>query len=103
MTPEAFTGDGSILTDSTIWQRTDGFVSAPVGEGTVILHLESGRYYSFDDSALAIWELLEVPQSLSELVDRLTGTYDVPPEACENDTAQFLSELASKGLIHPAT
>jgi hypothetical protein len=90
------------LTDSTIWQRTDGFVSAPVGEGTVILHLDSGRYYSFDDSALAIWNLLDVPQSLSGLVDRLTGTYDVPPEDCGNDTAKFLSELAAKGLIHPA-
>jgi hypothetical protein len=101
MTPEAFTGDGSFLTDSTIWQRTDGFVSAPVGEGTVILHLESGRYYSFDDSALAVWDLLEVPQSLAGLVDRLTATYDVRPETCESDTAKFLSELAVKGLIHP--
>jgi len=103
MTLRAFTSDGSFLTDSTIWQRTDGFVSAPVGEGTVILHLESGRYYSFDDSALAIWELLDAPQSLSELVDRLTGTYDVRPEDCESDTAKFLAELASKGLIHTAT
>ena len=103
MTPKAFTGDGSFLTDSTIWQRNQGFVSAPVGEGTVILHLESGRYYSFDDSALVIWELLEVPQSLSELVDRLTGTYDVRPEACESDTIKFLSELAAKGLIHAVT
>lgn len=74
-----------------------------MGEGTVILHLDSGRYYSFDDSALAIWELLDVPQSLSGLVDRLTGSYDVAPEDCKNDTAKFLSELAAKGLIHPAT
>ena len=103
MTPEALTNDGIFLTDSAIWQRTDGFVSAPVGEGTVILHLDSGRYYSFDDSALAVWDLLEAPQSLPGLVDRLTGTYDVQPGDCESDTAKFLAELAAKGLIHPAT
>lgn len=85
--------------DAIAWARTSNFVATTLDGGTVILHLESGRYYSFDATGSAIWEMLESPQSQNGIVDGLMRTFDVSQQVCANSVAKFLGELRGKGLI----
>ncbi|MCW3848068.1 PqqD family protein [Sphingomonas sp. LB-2] len=68
----------------------------------MILDLDSGRYYSFDDTALAIWDLLQTPRTLAQLVEILTDTYEVSPEQCSGDVDRFFNQLLAKGLVRQA-
>jgi hypothetical protein len=87
------------VTEGDTWQRVDRFVGTRVGTGTVILDLEAGRYYSFEDTALVIWDLLEAPQSLASIVENLTGSYNVTHEQCQTDVAKFVNRLTQKSLV----
>ncbi len=90
---------GRIVTEGDTWQRVDGFVGTRVGTGTVILDLEAGRYYSFEDAALVIWDLLEGPQTLAGIVENLTAGYDVTRDQCQTDVAKFIDRLMQKSLV----
>ena len=51
---------------------------ASVGDGTVLLHMGTKRYFSLNDTGAEIWRMLEQGVPVSEIPARLTATYDVP-------------------------
>lgn len=79
--------------------RSPDQVSATVDGEEVVLHLGSGVYFGLDGVGARVWELLESPRTLSELVKRITEEYVVEPEECEHDLRRFLGELERKGLV----
>ena len=46
-----------------------------------------------------IWNLLERPRSLEELVEAITSEFEVERELAEKDVAEFLAGLDEAGLI----
>ena len=45
-----------------------------------------------NDSAV-LWELVEKPVKVSDLIDSLLDLFDVDRETCEKDVLKFLNEL----------
>jgi hypothetical protein len=84
---------------SSIWRRVDHFVSTPVDDGVVILDLNKGVYYSFTETAAAIWGLFEEDRGQSEIEAALVKRFDVSAEVCAVKVADFIGELAAKDLI----
>jgi len=80
-------------------KRNDDVLYNKLDEEVVMLSVENSEYYGFDSIGSRIWELLEEPLNLQEIVDRLTEEYDVSREICTNDTIKFLQKLADKNLI----
>jgi hypothetical protein len=54
--------------------------------------------YSFNGTGSSIWQLLESPKTVSELVDAVAQEYDAERERVEKDVEEFLSEMLSAGL-----
>jgi len=73
--------------------------SAELEEGRVFLDIESGDYLSLKGPGLAIWENLEVPSSVEELLVRLCIRYGVDHDRCTEDTMPFLQEMLAAGLL----
>jgi hypothetical protein len=46
-----------------------------------------------------VWELIETPVRVSELVDALAVKYDVDRPTCEQDVLAFLDELHQAGIL----
>jgi hypothetical protein len=86
------------MTDE-IWQRVDHHVSAPVGDGVVILDIDNGVYYSFTETAAAIWNLLIEPHDAQGIESALQAQFDVPADRCAAAVQGFLVDLAGKDLI----
>jgi hypothetical protein len=84
---------------STVLRRTDDHVSAPLNEWLVMMDIDAGKYYMFDDIASFVWTRLAAPTSVADLVDELCSHYDVAPSRCEADILPFLTELDEKGLV----
>ena len=91
-----------MIKSSTVLRRTDEHVSAPLDETLVMMDIDAGKYYLLDDVASVVWERLETPTPVSDLVSELCSRYDVTSERCEADVVPFLTELHEKGLVQQA-
>lgn len=86
--------DGTILVT-----RQPGMIEANVGGELVGLHIDRGTCFGFNATATRIWELLEVPQTVDQLVTRLTEEHDVADAECRADLADVLRSLEGEQLV----
>lgn len=77
-------------------------VSCELAGETVILDLASGKYYGLDAVASSVWDYLQAPHGVDELVSHLLETFDVSPDQCRNEVSAHLSEMQRLGLIETA-
>jgi len=67
----------------------------------VIIHFDTGNYYSLDSVGTEIWSLIESGASVGEIVASLAHKYDGSEEVIEEATAQFVAELHEEDLLVP--
>ena len=79
--------------------RAEGFSTAQVRDDLMMLNVEQGAYYSLDSIGAEIWNLLEQPARVRDLVDRLQQRYEVGPEQCQADVLAFIEEMNQNGMI----
>ena len=89
----------SVIDAETMVSRAPGFTTAAVHDELMMLNVEQGAYFSLDPIAAEIWNMLEEPARVQELVDRLQKRYAVEPEQCRDDVLAFLAELLQNGMI----
>ena len=87
------------LSGGAVVRRSDNQVSCRIDDETVLMHLETGRYFGYDAVGSRVWELLEQPVPVEVLCDRLVGEFDgVDAARCTADVVAFLRELVDEGL-----
>jgi hypothetical protein len=69
------------------------------GDETVILNLESGCYYSAQDTSSVIWNLVSEGCSQADILRRLHSEYSGDDAEIVAGTAQFLDQLVAEGLV----
>lgn len=74
-------------------------VSTDLGGEVAILQLRSGIYYSLNEVGARIWELVQEPHSVNDILSALLDEYEVAPEECERDLLGILEELQAEKLI----
>jgi hypothetical protein len=79
--------------------RVPEMLSTDFDQETVLMSIEAGAYYGLEGPARSIWDLLESPSTVAELVQRLVQEYEVSPETCAADVERFLDEMDQEGLI----
>lgn len=66
---------------------------------SVLLNLESERYFGLDATGTRMWELATTQPNLSVAFDMLVEEFDVEPEALRNHLTELLSGLVENGLL----
>lgn len=79
-------------------QGTGNIVSDMDGE-KVMLSVANGKYYNLGDIGGDIWELINEPVLINQLVTTLTSQYEIESPECEEQVLSFLGLLAKEGLI----
>lgn len=79
--------------------RTTGNIISDMDGDTVMMNVGKGKYYNLGSVGGRIWNLLEHPCTVQQLVDSLTAEYEVTEETCRQQVIQFLSVLSDEGLI----
>ena len=74
-------------------------VSCDLGGETVILNLKDSVYYGLTEVGFRVWNLIQEPQSVSDVCRILLKEYEVDPARCKNDLLALLQEMKSRGLI----
>ncbi len=69
----------------------------------VLLDLNSGRYFGFDEVGMRMWHALLQSESLAQAVELLLRRYSADRARLHRDLADWLERLVERGLleIHP--
>jgi hypothetical protein len=86
-------------TAATLLRRNPGHVSTTLDGETVLMTVQTGRYYGMDPVASRIWELLEKPQGFGALVETLAAEYEGDRAVIEADLVVFLRKMLEENLI----
>ena len=65
----------------------------------VVLSVEHGKYFGFDDIAQIIWEQIKNPVSVDSLCKNLATQFDGDEEVIKADVLDFLNRLYADGMI----
>jgi hypothetical protein len=74
-------------------------VCASVDGGAVVLHMETKRYYSLNETGALIWRLLQQQAGRSEILRSLVTTYNVGMADAERALSRLLDELRAESLV----
>ena len=92
--------DKSHITLKSNIQRNSSMITSNLDGEIVMMSVENGEYYGLDEIGTRIWELLEKPIVIENLIHCLTLEFEVEREECEEDTLEFLKDLFAKNLIN---
>jgi len=87
------------ISDDTLITRNTGLLAAAVQDETVMMDIESGRYYGLDDIGSAIWQRLEAPCRFGTLIDGLVAEYDADRAVIAGDVRKLLSIMAEHKVV----
>ena len=88
-----------MINKDSIVQKNESIITSELEGKAVMMSIENGQYYGFDEIATDIWTSIDTPIAIGELVSRLTEKYDVSKERCEESVIAFLTKLYNENLI----
>jgi hypothetical protein len=74
-------------------------VSCELEGEAVILNLDNSVYYGLNDTAVAIWKLIEKPAYVWEIRDEIAQQFEVELDSCERDVLDLLGQLKDCSLL----
>jgi len=90
--------ESTFVESSTVVAAKDQ-IGCSLGEEEIILDLASGVYYGLNNVGSRIWELIQKPITVGEIVDTVLSEYDAEQTGCSKDVCKFLAEMAEHGLL----
>jgi hypothetical protein len=87
-----------------VFVRSQSVVSRRVAGETLIVPIRGkvgdlASIYSFNETGSLIWQALETPKSLVELIEVVEVEYLVEREQAERDATRFLNDMLAVGLV----
>ena len=77
----------------------DDVLISKLQEESVILNLDSERYYGLDDIGTRILSVLTASESIEAAYQTLVNEYDVDAQVLREDLLELVEELAAQGLV----
>jgi hypothetical protein len=86
------------------YRRADNIVKRSIAGETLLIPItqvgvDLQKVYLLNETAAAIWDLLEEPQDVSAIVARLLEEYDAPATAIERGVTATVQELAQRCMV----
>lgn len=88
------------MSETTFVSASEHQVFSVLDDESVILDLEEGIYYGLDTVGTRIWELLQNPIEVSELISTIEQEYDVERARCSEDIFNLLEDLEKHNLVN---
>ena len=79
-----------------------GVLVSKAGEESVLLNLESERYFGLDPVGTRMWEVLGAQGTVESAYEALLAEFEVEPEQLRRDLYGLIENLREHGLIEVA-
>ena len=80
-------------------RRSDDIVFQSMPPDTILLHLETGFYYSTNRLGAEVWQQCDGDTEVSKIVESLYQTFDASREQLTEDVLGFVRQMADEGLL----
>ena len=87
------------ITFDTIIQRNNEILTSDLDGEKVMMSIQFGEYYGLGKTGSFIWDHIEEPIKIKNLVYLITSKYDIDETKCLADIIPFLNALLEKQLI----
>ncbi|MGC1380624.1 MAG: PqqD family protein [Candidatus Baltobacteraceae bacterium] len=87
------------LSDSSIVSAISQQVSCTLADETLILQLETGKYFRLNQVGTATWEFMQESHTVREIYLEILGRYEVDSRRWERDLYVLLKEMREAALI----
>lgn len=91
----------SINIKSTVYRNETLDVTDLNGE-KVMMNLEKGKYFALNLVGSIIWEMLEEPLNVENIIHNILEEYDLAYEQCKDDVIRFLNNMLKSDVIRVA-
>lgn len=88
-----------LIISSSVIKVSKNSTASNLGTETIVLNLDSGKYYGLNDVGVAVWNLIQNPKTVEEIRDAVLAEYEVKYEQCNRDILKLIEELSTIGLI----
>ena len=87
------------LTPETIIKRNNDILASDIDGEKVMMSIKQGEYYGMGKTGSFIWDNIEKPIKICDLIGLIIEKFNVEKEQCYNDISPFLTDLVEKELI----
>ena len=84
---------------SSIWRRREDVLWRRSLDAVILLPADAEDPVTLPGTGASVWDLLEEPASVAELVTVLAEAYDEDPAVVDHDVRALLAELESLGAV----
>ncbi|HUS20088.1 MAG TPA: PqqD family protein [Terriglobales bacterium] len=74
-------------------------VSSEVSGEIIILQVKDGMYFGLDDVGAVVWQAIQTPRTVDEIVNTMMGEFEVDREKCQADVCALLEQMAAAKLV----
>jgi Coenzyme PQQ synthesis protein D (PqqD) len=75
----------------TVWRHAHGTV--------LVRPIVSQEVFALTGAGADLWQMFSEPLTVDQIARRLAEAYNIPAEEIEQDIAQLIDELASRGVL----
>jgi len=72
-----------------------------VADEAILIHLNTGVYYSLNDVGTSFWNMMDGQRTIGECADAIAVEYNAPREVVLADLLELANELAAEDLARP--
>jgi hypothetical protein len=87
------------ISPQTVIKRNPQMVTSNIDGEIVMMSIDNSEYYGLDDIGSRIWELMENPILVDDLIGILLSEFEVEKNECISDTLDFLNNMTDKNLV----
>lgn len=89
------------ITPDSIYQRSPNATHQTVAGEAILIDLNTGSYYSLNETGTWLWEHLDGTRTIGELAMELAIACDIPDQAemVQGDLLELVSNLAQERLV----
>jgi hypothetical protein len=79
--------------------RSSAATHQKVGEEAILINLNTGSYYSLNDTGTMFWELIDGQRTIADCAQLIAQEYDAEAGEVEADLLELATEFKAEGLI----
>lgn len=84
---------------STYVQQNKQIDATDLNGEKVMMDLDRGKYFALNEVGSRIWEIINTPTTVEEIINILLLEYDVKTDICKDNVFNFLERLSDNELI----
>lgn len=87
------------VAQSTVFVRSEDMLASDMDGEVVMMSIERGEYYGLNTVGTRIWQALEQPVTVAEIVAMICADFEVEREPCERDVRAFLEDCRARSMV----